>query len=215
MIARIFTFNIILCCLFISPQYSTSQVTDLSYTLSPMGEYILWGDQAGLKDGFTVGGKLGFGFGQFVELSGTYLQALNLQTDFSDYGIPGYSESLFTARDVNWQRYGGELRFNLSKGALLPFLTVGSGIQRTELTVPQSSNILNEQIYIDLGAGVVLSIADRYTLSLALRNNQYRFNAVRDLMTTSDRDVLGIISENYSTEKVVNWGLNALSLIHI
>lgn len=191
------------------PVLGSSQVQDLSYTLSPMGEYTMWGDRAGLADGFAVGGKLGFGFGQYVELSGTYLQALKLKTSFIDYGIPDFSESLFSARDVDWQRYGGELRLNLSKGVVLPFLTVGSGIQRTELVVPQSANTLNEQIFIDLGAGVVLSVADRYTLSLALKNNQYRFNSIRDLMTESDRSRLGIVVDDYETEKIVNWGLNA------
>ncbi len=125
---RLFTLRTLLFVLMI-PILGKSQVQDLSYTLSPSVEYVLWGDQAGLKDGLTVGGKLGFGFGQFVELSGTYLQALNLETDFSDFGLPGFSESLFTARDVDWQRYGGELRLNLSRGVVLPFLTLGSGIQ--------------------------------------------------------------------------------------
>lgn len=193
----------------ILPVWGISQVQDLSYTLSPMGEYILWGDRAGLADGFAVGGQLGFGFGQYVELSGTYLQALNLRTSFNDYGIPDFSESLFSSREVNWQRYGGELRLNLSRGAVLPFITVGSGIQRTELIVDQSANILNEQIYIDMGAGVVLSMADRYTLSLSLKNNQYRFNSIRDLMTGSDRAALGIQVDDYGTEKIANWGLNA------
>lgn len=205
---KIFTFLTLLF-VFLLPTLGMSQVKDLSYTLSPSAEYILWGDHAGLEDGFAVGGKLGFGFGQYVELSGTYLQALNLQTDFRDFGLPGFEESLFTARDVDWQRYGGELRLNLSRGVLLPFVTLGSGLQRTELMAPQSTNTLNEQIYIDLGAGVVLSLADRYTLSLAVRNNQYRFNAVRDLMTEPDRDALGLIADNYDTEKIVNWGLNA------
>lgn len=208
MIIRIFTLQTLLFILLL-PIMGQSQVKDLSYTLSPSAEYILWGDRAGLEDGFAVGGKLGFGFGQHVELSGTYLQALNLQTNFSDFGLPGFEESSFTARDVDWQRYGGELRLNLSRGVLLPFLTLGSGIQRTELIVPQSVNTLNEQIYIDLGAGVVLSLADRYTLSLAVRNNQYRFNAVRDLMTEPDRNALGIAVDEYGTEKIVNWGLNA------
>lgn len=205
---RIYTILTLLFVLFL-PFLAKSQVKDLSYTLSPSVEYILWGDQAGLEDGLAVGGKLGFGFGQHVELSGTYLQALDLQTNFSEFGLPGFEESLFTARGVDWQRYGGELRLNLSRGVLLPFLTLGSGIQRTELNVPQSENTLNEQIYLDLGAGVVLSLADRYTLSLAVRNNQYRFHAVRDLMTESDRNTLGVSVDDYDTEKVVNWGLNA------
>lgn len=191
------------------PVVLSGQVKELSYTLSPQGEYIFWGDKSGLSDGFAVGGKLGFGFGQFFELSGTYLQSLDLTTDFTDFGIPDFSNSDFVAREVNWQRYGGEVRVNLSQGTLLPFITMGSGIQRTELMLPKTANTVNEQIYLDLGAGVVLSLADRYTLTLAAKNAQYRFNAARDLLSELDRQIHGINAEDYSTEKVVNWGLNA------
>jgi hypothetical protein len=42
------------------------QVKDISFTLSPFAEYTWWDDQSGLKDGTLLGGKLGFGFGEYL-----------------------------------------------------------------------------------------------------------------------------------------------------
>ena len=46
----------------------TAQVKDISFTLSPAAEYTWWDNKAGLKNDVLVGGKLGFGFGEYIEL---------------------------------------------------------------------------------------------------------------------------------------------------
>ena len=43
-----------------------AQVKDISVTFSPIGEYSFWDNKAGLEDGFLVGGKIGFGFGELI-----------------------------------------------------------------------------------------------------------------------------------------------------
>lgn len=195
--------------LLLSSAPAAAQVMDLSYTIAPTAEYIFRDKEAGLADGFIAGGKLGFGFGQFVELSGVYFQAIDLKTDFSRYGLDGSVHELIPSRKVDWARYGGELKVNLSKGTLLPFLSLGSGIQEMNLRDPAAGDILNEQIYLDLGAGIVLSMADRYTLTFSGKNSQYRHNAVRGLMTEGDRGTLDLNLDDFDLKRLSNWGINA------
>ena len=91
----------------------SAQVKDISFTFSPSAEYTWWDNQAGFKDGALVGGKLGFGFGEYLELRGVYLQSLDLKTDFSDFGLTNFNESLFTSQDVKLTRWGGEFKANI------------------------------------------------------------------------------------------------------
>lgn len=66
----------ILAMLFILMSYiGKAQVKDISFTLSPAAEYTWWDDKAGLEDNLLVGGKLGFGFGEFIEIRGLYFQS--------------------------------------------------------------------------------------------------------------------------------------------
>lgn len=188
---------------------ASTQVMDLSYTIAPTGEYVFRDKKAGLADGFVAGGKLGFGFGQFLELSGVYMQAIDLKTDFSRYGLTSEIHSLIPERKVDWSRYGGELKVNLSRGTLLPFLSLGSGVQEMKLHNGTSGDVVNQQIYLDLGAGIVLSMADRYTLTLSGKNAQYRHNAVRGLMTEEDRQMLDLDLGDFDLKRLSNWGINA------
>jgi hypothetical protein len=73
---------------FLFCQFCTSK--DISFTLSPFAEYTWWDDQSGLKDGTLLGGKLGFGFGEYLELRAVYLQSTDLKTNFGKYGINGF-----------------------------------------------------------------------------------------------------------------------------
>ena len=71
-----------------------AQVKDISVTFAPIGEYSFWDNKAGLEDGFLVGGKIGFGFGEFIELRGTYLQSLDLKTNFENFGLVNYNHDM-------------------------------------------------------------------------------------------------------------------------
>lgn len=200
-------FHKLLVLLFLIPaQWSLAQVSGISYTISPSVEYTFWDDQAGLEDGFLLGGKLGIGFGEFIELRGVYLQSLNQKTDFSNFGIPNYSDSLFNASEVALSRLGGEMKINLSRGKLLPFLTVGTGIQ----SIQREDDPTNKHIYINLGAGVVMSVADRYTLTLEGKNTPYNFNSARSLLSASDKAAFGLNDGNTLVNQLKNnWSINA------
>jgi hypothetical protein len=45
-----------------------------------------------------IGGKIGFGFGEYVEICAVYLQS-RLKTSFSDFGIAGY-KAQFQPQDL-------------------------------------------------------------------------------------------------------------------
>lgn len=177
------------------------QVSGISYTISPTAEHVWWDDKAGLEDSYLIGGKLGFGFGQNFELRGSYMQSLNQKTNFNAFGLPNYVDSLFTGKDVELTRWGGEMKLNLSRGKLLPYLTAGTGIQSIQL----DTFATNKQIYLSVGAGIILSVGDRLTLSLEGKNTAYRFNSGRYLLTQQDKQDLGVQTSDFNLEELKNW----------
>ncbi len=183
-----------------------SQVRGISYTLSPSGEYTWWGDKAGLKDGYSWGGKLGFGFGQYLELRGEYQKMIDLETDFSSFGFANSMDTLLSGRPVDLERWGGELKANISRGKFLPFLTVGTGIQSITLDTFDT----NKQIYISYGGGVKFSLADRYTITLSAKNTNFRFNTGRHLLSPADKAALGMTDSDFEVEELTkNWSAGA------
>ncbi|MGB0929566.1 MAG: hypothetical protein ACPGVB_02235 [Chitinophagales bacterium] len=192
-------------------QSSFAQVSGISYTLSPTVENVWWDDQAGLEDGLLFGGKFGLGFGEYLELRANYMQSGNLQTDFSNYGLADFPDSLFTPRDVKITRWGGDLKANLSKGALLPFVTFGTGVQSIELDTMEAT----KQIYAQVGAGVKFSLGDRSTLMIEAKNTRYNYNTVRNLLTEEDRADLGVIEDDLEVKELRNWSLAASVQIYL
>ncbi|MFH0777056.1 MAG: hypothetical protein V2A71_00350, partial [Candidatus Eisenbacteria bacterium] len=141
-----------------------AQVTGISYTLSPIVEGVSFEDESGLKDAALFGGKLGFGFGEFIELNGLYVVGDPLRTDFG--GLPGFDDattvllSHLPSRDTELHMVGGELKFNLGRSALLPFVTLGTGVVRF---VPDDLND-SKVIYLRGGVGLQYSFRDRYAI---------------------------------------------------
>lgn len=195
---------IIVISLSIVPMLS-AQVNGLSYTISPLGQYTFWDEKAGLADNLGIGASLGFGFGELVELRGSYLQMLDQETSFSDFGLANFSDSIYSARSVDLYRYGGELKLNLSRGKLLPYLTLGTGIQSVTLDTLSE----NKNIYATAGLGIVLSAADRYTFTLEGRSTAYNFNAISRLMTPEDRASLDVNADDFKNERLNNWSIGA------
>ncbi len=193
-----------LLCLFVASE-ARAQVSGISYTFSPSVDYEFRGEQTGLSDGLLLGGKIGFGFGQFFELRGQYMTSADLTTDFTDLALPNFVDSLQANHEVNLKRYGGEVKANLSKGKLLPFVTLGTGVQSIQLLSREEQ----KQIYLSAGAGIVLSLADRYTLTLEARNTNYRFNTGRHLMTAFDHEDYGTSPADFDSEDHSNWAASA------
>jgi len=111
---------------------ASAQVTGVSYTVSPLGTRVYWDDDAGLEDSYLYGGELGFGFGEYLELGGIYVFNNDIETDFSAFSGENAAVMARIAalppREVQLQRYGGKLRVNLGRGAIVPFVTAGTGL---------------------------------------------------------------------------------------
>ena len=90
------------------------QVKGVSYTIAPSVSYNWFGNESGLEDAFMFGGRVGFGFGEYVELRATYMQTIDLNTDFSGLGFD--VDSTFSGQGVDLSRYGAELKLNVGRG---------------------------------------------------------------------------------------------------
>ncbi len=191
--------------LFMTLAHLHAQVSGISYTLSPAIQHTWWDDKAGLDNGILLGGRLGLGFGENLELRGNYLRSVDLKTNFKQFGIPSFADSLYTSRKVDITRWGGELKANLSRGVLLPFLTLGTGVQSIQL----DSFDTNKNIYASFGLGLTLSLGDRSTLTIEGKNTQYNFNAARRLLTQQDKDALGVLDSDFDSKRLSNWSLGA------
>jgi hypothetical protein len=179
-----------------------AQVKDISITFSPAAEYTWWDDKAGLADGVLWGGKVGFGFGEYLELRGIYSQSFDIKTNFENYGLPNFNAGLYVPQDVKLTRWGGEFKANIGTGKLNPYVTLGTGIQNID--VSQGEKL--EQIYTSLGLGLKFNMTKRAVFLLEAKNNTYNFNA-GDLLTFGDKAGLGASDADFARERLSNWSV--------
>lgn len=168
-----------------------AQVKDVSITVSPFVEYNWWNDNIALKDSPFWGARVGFGFGPFFEVRGTFEKSLNLKNSLENKSWNILNEETLKKLEgtqIDITRLGGEAKINLFGNALFsPYVTAGTGVQIFDYTPFKSGNVSDavsearvkeKQIYVSLGAGLKLSLSDRMALSLEARN--IRFNMDED-----------------------------------
>lgn len=189
--------------LFLTILVSKAQVKDISLTLSPAAEYTWWDNKAGFEDNLFVGGKLGFGFGEFVELRAIYLQSLDLKTSFKDFNILGYDDALFNAQDVTITRWGGEFKANFGTKGIKPYLTLGAGVQNIN---PDNSRDF-EQVYASLGLGAKFKISNRIVFSVEAKNTTYKFNSGMYLLSDEDKNDFIVTDAEFKSNRLTNWSL--------
>ncbi len=183
-----------------------AQVKGISYTISPTGEYVFWNQNTGISDGFLVGGHVGFGFGEFIELRGTYLQDVgNLTRDFSGLSAMGLRDARLDTFNIGVTRWGGDLKLNLSRGGLVPYLTIGTGVQ----TLSPDTLARYKNIYVAAGAGFQLSGGDRYTFNVQAVNTAFNGSPVRSLTSAAERTANGLVLSDYPNEMLRNWSVRA------
>lgn len=180
----------------------SAQVRGISYTVAPAAEYTWYNKSSGLNEAVQVGGMLGIGFGEFVELRALYAQTIDQKIDLSAFEV---DESLLDNRDVDLSRYGGELKLNLSRGKFLPFLTVGAGVQDIGRTDLESS----QNIYASAGLGLTLSASDRFTFNLEGKNVSYSYNAIGDLLNEAERTAQNLGGSEFTLDRFGNWSVGA------
>ncbi len=182
---------------------ASAQVRGVSYTIAPSASYNWFGNESGLEDAFMFGGRLGFGFGEYVELRATYLQTLDQQTNFA--GLDLNIDSTFANQGVDLARYGAELKLNIGRGTLLPYLVLGGGIQDTERAGLEKS----QNIFGTIGLGLTLSAADRYAFGVEGKYIAYSGNVVRNLLDSIDRQVNNLDLDNFSTRNIGTFAVAA------
>jgi hypothetical protein len=188
---------------FFFTSFGFAQVKDVSFTISPFAEYTWWDDKSGLEDGTLLGGKLGFGFGEYVELRAIYLQSIDLKTNFDKFGINGFSSSLFNARDIKLSRWGGEFKANIGVGTFSPYVIVGTGVQNIEV---DGGNDF-DQIYASFGLGIKTKFSDRIVFSLEGKNTQYNFDSGKNLLSNADKTTFGVTDNDFSSNLLSNWSV--------
>lgn len=181
-----------------------AQVTGISYTLTPVVEGINFNEEAALKSGLLYGGRLGFGFGEFIELNGLYLYGNNLDTDFG--GLSGFDEvttdllDALPSRTTDLQRFGGEIKFNIGRGFLFPFVTLGTGVLRFD---PEGLNH-SKAIYLSEALGIQYSYENRFALVAEVSNLSYRYNPAATLLSTADIASVGLTPADFERVTVNN-----------
>jgi len=190
-----------------------AQVTGLSYTIAPSAEYNWFHEKSGINNGFLGGAQIGFGFGEYVELGANYQQGFGLKTGLSRFGEADFAtpDSSYVQREVSLTRYGGEIKLNLSRGALLPYLTVGTGIQNLEA----DSLGNHKQIYLTTGLGIKFSAVNRYTIGVQALRTTYRSNSVNTLMNEEERALYGFTSNSFLNESLSNYALRASLVLYL
>lgn len=189
-----------------------AQVKDISFTFSPIAEYVWWDNQAGLGDDFLFGGKVGFGFGEYLELSGVFMTSEGMQTDFSSFGFSDFDAANFQQQDLRLIRWGGEAKINFSSAAVSPYVTLGTGIQNIKLSAAANST---EQIYASLGLGLRFALTERINFLLEGRATGFNTNPVNSLLTPEQVSELGINPSEFSSEDLFNFSALAALQIYL
>ncbi|WP_159085955.1 hypothetical protein [Flavobacterium faecale] len=182
-----------------------AQVKDISFTASPFVDYTFYDSQSGLENATSVGGKIGFGFGEYVEIRAVYLQSLGLKTKFSNFGLAGYNDALFQSQDINLTRWGGEFKTNLGRGRFIPYLTLGSGVQNIEI----KDGADFDQIYTSVGLGFKTKLTDRIVFTVEGKYNRYNFNAGANLLTDQNKIDFGVTDSDFESKGLNNFSAQA------
>lgn len=181
-----------------------AQVAGISYTLTPLAEQVFFDRNAGLANGTLVGGRLGFGFGEYTELSGIYLVSTGLSTDFDRFDDLGdESRDAFAAlpaRDVQARHQGVDLKFNLGSSTIFPFISVGTGI----LTFDPQNMDRGRVIYLSGAAGLQFSLSDHFGLIVQVRDLAYRYTPSNALLSETDLADLGLQASDFRQVDVHN-----------
>ena len=176
-----------------------AQISGVSYTVTPAAEYMRLDPDGAIDGGFFVGGRVGFGFGEIIELGGVYNRGIGLASNLE---IGGVESSSIPSRDVNMARYGGEIKANLLKGRYNPFVSAGTGI----LSVNPAGVEKTETIYLGLATGVQFRVRDRYTANVQISTTSYRYNPVATLLTVEEVSTLGIDPASTENVSIRNFG---------
>lgn len=184
-----------------------AQVSDVSFTVSPLAGYTVWDKNLNLGDAPYYGVRAGFGFGPLFEIRASYERSFDLKgrLESSSWNALSSLASKLEKSNVNIERFGGELKLNLWSNAILtPYLTAGAGLmkfQYPDVTTTSGAKRTEEQLYGALGAGIKVNLSPRVALALEAKNHLFNVDATNYYLSPSAS----------SRKALQNWG-GALSL---
>lgn len=88
-----------------------AQMKDITVTLQPTASYTWFDDNSAIEDGVMYGGRVGFGFGEAIELRVLYEKSTDINNTVDGFDI--FSDdfvSNFASRNVDIERIGVNLR---------------------------------------------------------------------------------------------------------
>ena len=191
-----------------------AQMSDISVTLQPIGSYNWFDDNTAIDDGLMIGGRVGFGFGEALELRAVYEKSVDLKNtiDNLDFASDEFLEN-FTSRDVDIERIGGEFKANIpTRGSFVPYITLGAGVQKLKVNIAEENQPeverKSEQIYANLGVGTQVQLSDRLFLNLEAKNTAFNMDPADVLFREGEQSGIGEWLDDRE-DRMYNWSVLA------
>ncbi|MEO8933207.1 MAG: outer membrane beta-barrel protein [Xanthomarina sp.] len=193
-----------------------AQMKDVTVTVQPTASYTWFDNNTAIEDGVMFGGRVGFGFGEAIELRGVYEKSNNLKNTVK--GFDFFSDDFvnnFNSRNVDIERIGGEFKANIpTRGSFVPYLTIGAGVQKLKVDVAAinapSNQQRSEQIYANLGLGTQIKLGTRLFLNLEAKNTVFNMNPASVLFQVGQdqSDIENWLNDNKNS-RMYNWSVLA------
>lgn len=194
---------------------TNAQMDDISVTLQPTASYNWFDDNTAIDDGVMVGGRVGFGFGEAIELRALYEKSVDIKNTVDGLNIANedFLEN-FNSRDVDIERIGGEFKANVpTRGSFVPYITLGAGVQKLKVNIAEEGlpevERKSEQIYANLGLGTQLKIADRIFLNLEAKNTVFNMDPADVLFQEGNQSNVEDWLGDDREDRMYNWSVLA------
>jgi hypothetical protein len=195
---------------------ANAQMKDITVTLQPTVSYNWFDRNTAIEDGVMYGGRIGFGFGEAIELRAIYERSADLNNTID--GLNFFSDDFvnnFNSRSVNIERVGGEFKANIpTRGTFVPYLTFGAGVQRLEVDVAAvgspANELKSEQIYGQVGLGTQIKLGRRLFLNLEAKNTVFNMDSNSVLFQDGQdpSEIEGWLGSDTNT-RMYNWSVLA------
>lgn len=184
-----------------------AQTNDINLILSPTLGYTGWSKQVNFGSTAYWGARVGWSFGQNIEVYGTYDRTFDLQGKLREgrWNVLDKLADRMEGSNVQMERWGGEVKVNFLPNTLFtPYVLGGAGSMNIKHDALQAgeSDYREEQLYAVLGAGAKFNVAQRLTLGLEVRNTL--FNLDDDSHYRNTQSTSGSTLHNWSVAATLN-----------
>lgn len=187
---------------------AVAQVKDISFAVAPTADYVWLPKKTAVTNGFMAGGYVGFGFGRYLELLGSYKHSIGLKSTLDGYDAPAAISNVFEAKDVSIYRWGGELKGNIPMTySFQPYVTLGSGMQTIK-----ANDLSQNQVYFGLGIGSKFNLARRLTLNIEAKATHFSLDSRNILYKPTEANTSAYnswINNNVEDKSHLAWSVGA------